>query len=92
MANKEINARIQLRYDSSSNWSTSNPVLLRGELGIESDTRLIRIGDGSTNWNNLSYINDFGQSNDAGVTAVSTDTTSIAALKASGVPIYISAE
>lgn len=29
------NPRIQLRHDTASNWSTANPVLLDGEIGIE---------------------------------------------------------
>lgn len=29
------NPRIQLRHDTASNWSTANPVLLDGEVGIE---------------------------------------------------------
>ena len=53
---KLLNSRIQQKYDTSSNWTTNNPVLLKGEMGIESDTRKIKIGDGSSAWNSLSYI------------------------------------
>ena len=90
MANKNISARIQHKYDTASNWATNNPVLLAGELGIEAGTGLIKIGDGITAWNSLAYINDFGQSNSAGVTAAANDTLSAAELEASGVPMYIS--
>lgn len=49
--------RIQLRRDTAANWASANPVLLAGELGIETDTLLIKIGDGS-NWNDItSYSN-----------------------------------
>ena len=32
------NPRIQLRHDTAENWSTANPVLLDGEVGIEKGT------------------------------------------------------
>lgn len=56
MASKELNVKIKQRYDTSSNWTTNNPVLLAGELGIESDTKLMKVGDGITAWTSLSYI------------------------------------
>ncbi len=46
---------IQLTHNSASDWSSSNPVLLAGELGIESDTLRIKLGDGVTPWNELLY-------------------------------------
>lgn len=48
---------IQLRRDTASNWSTVNPILASGEVGIETDTRKQKFGDGSTAWNSLSYSN-----------------------------------
>ena len=52
--------RIQLRNDTPSNWTTANPVLLAGEIGIERDTNRnrIKIGDGTTAWNDLPYFLD----------------------------------
>jgi len=47
--------QIQLRNDTAANWTTANPVLAQGELGIETDTRLYKIGNGSTAWNSLAY-------------------------------------
>lgn len=49
------NPKIQLRHDTASNWSSVNPTLLEGEIGIETDTGKSKIGDGSTAWNSLSY-------------------------------------
>ena len=46
---------IQLRRDTSTNWITANPVLAQGELGLETNTRKIKVGDGSTPWNSLLY-------------------------------------
>ena len=49
--------RIQIRRDTAANWTSANPVLLAGELGIETDTLKIKIGDGN-NWNSItSYAN-----------------------------------
>lgn len=44
------------RVDTSSSWQNKNPILEKGELGIESDTNYIKIGDGETTWNSLSYV------------------------------------
>jgi hypothetical protein len=49
--------RIQLRRDTAANWVSSNPTLREGELGIETDTLKIKIGNGSA-WNSISnYAN-----------------------------------
>ena len=57
MANKELKARIALRNDTKENWTSVNPVLLKGEIGIETDTNQMKAGDGTTAWNNLEYLN-----------------------------------
>ena len=46
------------RYKNSADWTADNPVLLIGELGIESDTNKAKVGDGTTTWNNLPYCVD----------------------------------
>ena len=48
--------RIQIRRDTSTNWSNANPVLAEGELGLETDTNRLKAGDGTTAWNSLSYL------------------------------------
>lgn len=48
--------RIRLRRDSATNWSGINPILGLGEAGYESDTRLLKVGDNNTAWNDLEYI------------------------------------
>lgn len=47
--------RIQLRRDTSSRWSLNNPILLAGEMGYETNTSYLKIGDGTTPWNDLPY-------------------------------------
>ena len=46
---------IQLRRGTESEWNLSNPALSSGELGVELDTGLFKIGDGSTGWRGLQY-------------------------------------
>lgn len=48
--------RIQLRRDLSTKWVEINPILMEGEVGFETDTKLRKIGDGVTAWNNLDYL------------------------------------
>ena len=50
-----ISIRFRLRRDSAADWTSNNPVLLLGEPGIETDTRKIKYGDGTTAWNSLGY-------------------------------------
>jgi hypothetical protein len=50
--------QIQIRRDTAANWTSSNPVLAQGEIGIELVTNLMKIGDGSTAWNSLKYESD----------------------------------
>ena len=56
-----MGVRIQLRNDLAINWTTKNPVLAQGEVGIENDTMKMKIGDGVTHWNLLNYY-QFGSS------------------------------
>jgi len=51
-------ARVRLRRDTAANWTAENPVLLLGEIGIETDNRRFKIGDGATAWTGLSYYLD----------------------------------
>ena len=51
---------IQIRRDTAANWTSANPILAQGELGVETDTDKIKIGDGSTAWTGLGYIIDTG--------------------------------
>lgn len=48
-------ATIKLRRDTAAAWAAANPVLAAGEPGLETDTYLIKYGDGVTAWNSLPY-------------------------------------
>ena len=50
-----LNIRIQFRNDTAENWTTQNPVLLKGEMGVEIDTGKTKIGNGTDHWETLKY-------------------------------------
>ena len=52
--------QILLRRGTALQWTTANPILAQGEQGLETDTNLIKIGDGSTTWTLLSYTSAIG--------------------------------
>lgn len=56
----QIVGKFTQRYNPSYVWTSVNPILAPGELGIESDTNYIKIGDGKTPWNELEYANTGG--------------------------------
>lgn len=47
--------QIITRNDTAANWTTANPVLARGEIGLERDTMRLKIGDGVSAWSALPY-------------------------------------
>lgn len=55
-------AQIQLRRGLAVEWQTVNPILAEGEMGLNLNSKAIKLGDGVTHWNDLPYC-DFGGSN-----------------------------
>jgi hypothetical protein len=49
-------SRLLQRRGTASQWAVTNPVLESGELGVEVDTKKIKLGDGATAWNTLVYV------------------------------------
>lgn len=47
---------IKIRRDIAENWIDANPTLALGEAAYETDTRKMKVGDGVSLWENLSYI------------------------------------
>lgn len=60
MANTTLDVKIQIRNDTKNNWTTQNPVLLKGEMGVETDTRKFKFGDGVSDWTTLEYASATG--------------------------------
>lgn len=67
MATQTLNTKIKLRYDTLTNWTTNDPVLLAGEVAITtvptgssamqttSPAILFKVGDGTSRWSVLPY-------------------------------------
>ena len=55
MATIRVKSANLLRRDTAANWSAKNPILREGEEGYETDTGKRKVGDGTTEWNNLKY-------------------------------------
>ena len=47
--------QIQLRRDTAANWTSVNPILAEGEIGIELNSGQYKIGDGVSHWNSITY-------------------------------------
>ena len=69
MAEKKLNVRIALKYDTYANWTTNNPILKAGEVAVATipigDTNnvstslpavLMKVGDGTSNYNALPFL------------------------------------
>lgn len=96
---KEFNARLQLKYDTYENWNTNNPVLLAGEMAVvvvpdstgvvqNEPTVLFKVGDGSTNFNNLKWAS--GLAGDVYAWAKASTKPTYTAEEITGLEDYIS--
>lgn len=47
---------VKLRRDTANRWYRLNPVLEDGEPGYEKDTGKMKIGNGSSPWRDLEYV------------------------------------
>ena len=68
---------IQVRRDTASNWTSEATVLADGEIGFETDTFKLKIGDGSTAWASLNYWVSLGYVTRRVVSTTSTSTLTI---------------
>ena len=57
MATNTVKVTLQIRHDAANDWIIRNPVLAQGEYGLETDTFLIKVGDGVRDWQHLPYLN-----------------------------------
>jgi hypothetical protein len=72
--------RILIRRDTAAAWTAANPTLASGELGGETDTGKLKLGNGSTAWNSLAY--------QAGVTSVNGNTGVVTGLATTAAPTF----
>lgn len=47
---------MQMRRGTAAAWTAANPILAAGEWGLETDTKKLKMGDGSTAWSSLTYL------------------------------------
>lgn len=50
-----MTVQIQMRRDTSANWTSDNPTPAQGEWCLETDTNFMKIGNGTSAWNALPY-------------------------------------
>lgn len=62
----DFQGTIQFRRALSDEWVTQNPILATGEMGIELDTKLFKIGDGILRWADLPYGGLRGEKGEGG--------------------------
>lgn len=62
-----LTAKIQLRRDTSANWTSNNPILAAGEMALSTDVLYsgtdqprYKIGNGVDTWLNLDYVPEGG--------------------------------
>lgn len=51
-------ATIQFKRGTAAKWVELNPVLEAGQPGFVTDENRLKIGDGTTRWNDLPYIGE----------------------------------
>ena len=101
MADKILNTRIQLKYDTYANWQSKNPVLKSGEVGIcvipaetgavtAEPAILMKVGDGTKTWTQLSFVT--GLAGDVYSWAKASSKPTYTAQEISGLSDYISGE
>lgn len=57
MANNEkLPIRVQHKRMTASQWLSSSLILLQGELGVETDTGKVKVGDGINRFSSLKYL------------------------------------
>lgn len=57
MAEQKIKSYLQFRRGTLAEWDTINPVLKQGEPGFAYDYHILKIGDGTSTWQELDYQN-----------------------------------
>ena len=70
---QSITAQIQARHDTAANWTANNPTLAVGELGYETDTQKLKLGDGATAWTTLPYLTGGGVTDHGALTGLADD-------------------
>lgn len=76
------NMIIRYKRDTAQNWNTNNPILADGEIGYDKTNNKVKVGNGSTHWNDLPYLN----ANDPAALKVLTATVEASEIGVQGTP------
>ena len=76
--------QIQLRRGTAAQWTSANPTLAQGEVGVETDTNKFKVGTGSTAWTSLAYAGVTGAASSTDGALVAFDGTTGKVIKANG--------
>lgn len=69
-----MTTRLQQRRDTAANWTSANPTLAAGEIGLETDTSKFKVGTGSATWTALAYGGIQGTTGSQGTTGTTGST------------------
>lgn len=58
---KELIVTLRIKSAIAENWTLRNPILALGEFGLETNTYLLKIGDGVRDWAHLPYLNKLNE-------------------------------
>jgi hypothetical protein len=75
--------RVLFRRGLQSEWQAANPILAEGELGLELDTKLYKIGNGIDGWNSLGYGGTNISSDEDNILSIGSDLKLYVPLKSS---------
>ena len=63
MASNLEQVTFKFRRGTAQEWSIQNPILAQGEPGYETDTGLLKVGNGTSMWRSLGYFTDMLNTN-----------------------------
>jgi hypothetical protein len=66
--------QIQFRNDLAATWTSVNPTLAQGELGLEIDTGQFKVGTGLATWTALPYGGIVGPQGIQGIQGIQGET------------------
>lgn len=58
--NRFVTARITFRKGSSQEWEQYDPILMAGEPAYNTTLKKLKLGDGTSKWSELSYLEGLG--------------------------------
>ena len=73
-----MSTHIQIRRDSSAAWGVENPKLADGEIAYDKTEKKLKVGDGSSDWDQLGFVTATPYDDTDVKADIATNTASIA--------------